>query len=147
MATAVSRKTSAHKLSSKTVQSGGILGWIGSVITGVLIALIVTVVGVAAFALVIRWVAPSNTVVSVINQALKLIAIAAGVWFVVRKHSDGGLLKGALIGFVYMLLGVVAYSLLSDIPIQLKSYLADLGMGVAGGGLCGMILPGLGKRK
>lgn len=146
MATAVSRKTGAHKLSSRTVQSSGVLSWVGSVILGVLIALIVTVAGVLVHALVIRWVSPSNTVVSVINQALKLIAIAVGVWFVVRKRSDGGLLKGALIGFVYMLLGVVCYSMLSSIPIQIKSYLADLGMGVAGGGLCGMILPGLGKK-
>ncbi|MDR2656675.1 MAG: TIGR04086 family membrane protein [Oscillospiraceae bacterium] len=146
MATSIARKSGVRRLNSKSVQSNGILSWVGAVITGVLAALIVTVIGVAAFALVVRWVSPSDTVISVINQALKLIAIAVGVLFALRRNSESGLLKGALIGFTYMLLGVVAYSLLSDLPIRLTAYLADLGMGIAGGGLCGMILPGLGKK-
>lgn len=146
MATAVARKPLSHKISAKPIKQNGILGWVGSVATGVALSLIVTVVGVAAFAVVIRWIAPSNTVVSVINQGLKLVAIAGGVWFVSRKNAEGALMKGAAIGCAYMLLGVVAYSLLSSMPVRVNAYLADLGMGVAGGGLCGMILPGLGKK-
>ncbi|MDR0396619.1 MAG: TIGR04086 family membrane protein [Oscillospiraceae bacterium] len=146
MATSIARKSGVRRLNSKSVQSNGILSWAGAVITGVLAALIVTVIGVTAFALIVRWVSPSDTLISVINQALKLVAIAAGVWFALRRNPQSGLLKGALIGFLYMLLGVVAHSLSSNLPIRLAAYLADLGMGVAGGGLCGMILPGLGKK-
>ncbi|GHU74219.1 hypothetical protein AGMMS49992_15040 [Clostridia bacterium] len=146
MATSIARKSGVRRLNSRSVQSGGILSWLGAVITGVLAALVVTVIGVALFAVIVRWLSPSDTVISVINQALKLVSIAAGVWFALRRNSESGLLKGALIGFVYMLLGVVAYSLLSNLPIRPAAYLADLGMGIAGGGLCGMILPGLGKK-
>jgi putative membrane protein (TIGR04086 family) len=145
MAATHARKSIRSKSRSAS-SSSGLLSFIGSVVTGVLVALIVTVIGVAAFALIIRWLSPSATVVSVVNQALKLISIAAGVWVVTRKNSEGALLKGIFIGLVYMLLGIVAISLLSSVPISFNSYLADLGMGVAGGGLCGMILPGIGKK-
>ena len=146
MASTLARKAARKPRSSRTAQSGGALGYLGSVVSGVLVSLVVTVIGVAVFALIIRWLSPSQTIVSVVNQALKLISIAVGVWFATRKNADGGLLKGALIGFIYMMLGIVAVSLLTKMPLRLNSYLADLGMGVAGGGLCGMILPGLGKK-
>jgi putative membrane protein (TIGR04086 family) len=146
MATTISRKAGTRKFGNKAVPASGVLGAVGGVVSGVLTALIVTLVGVVLFALLIRWVSPSDAVISVINQALKLVAIAVGVWFVTRKGGEGGLLKGAATGFLYMLVGVVAYTTLSRLPIQLGAYLADLGMGVAGGGLCGIILPGLGKK-
>ncbi|MDR2506283.1 MAG: TIGR04086 family membrane protein [Oscillospiraceae bacterium] len=145
MAAAHARR-SIKSRSRGNAESGGLLSFIGSVVKGVIIALIVTIILVAAFALIIRWLSPGATVVSVVNQALKLISIAAGVWFVTRKNADGALLKGIFIGLVYMLLGIVAISLLSSVPIAFNSYLADLGMGIAGGGLCGMILPGIGKK-
>ena len=148
MATTISRKSGVRKTSGKFGKSGGngMVAGISSVLRGVLTALIVTLLGVVVLALIIRWTTPSDTVVSILNQALKLLAIAGGCWLCLRKQADGALLKGALIGFIYMLLGVMAYAMLSGLPIQLNSYLADLGMGVAAGGLCGMIFPGMSKK-
>ena len=149
MATTISRKSGARKASGKLSRSGGGSGMVAglsSVLRGVLIALVVTLLGVVVLALVIRWTTPSDMVVSILNQALKLLAIAGGCWICLRNQTEGTLIKGALIGFIYMLLGVVAYALLSGLPIQLSSYLADLGMGVAAGGLCGMIFPGMGTK-
>lgn len=149
MATTISRKGSARKSGSrflKSGNSGGLVSGLSSVLRGVLTALVVTLLGIVILALLIRWITPSDTVVSILNQALKLLAIAGGCWLCLRKQTEGGLLKGALIGFVYMLLGILAYTLLSGLPVQLTSYLADLGMGVASGGLCGMIFPGMSKK-
>ena len=106
-------------------------------------ALLVSIAGVAVFALLMQWIRPSEGTVRIFNQVLKLASIAAGVYVAVGRGREGGLLKGALIGLVYMALGVGVYALLSGQSAPWTAYLADLGMGVAGGGIVGMILSNL----
>ena len=74
---------------------------------------------------------------------LKLASIGAGVYVAVGRGCEGGLLRGALVGLVYMVIGVGMYALLSGQSAPVSAYLADLGMGVAGGGIVGMILSNL----
>ena len=106
-------------------------------------ALLVSIAGVAVFALLMQWIRPSEGAVRIFNQVLKLASIAAGVYVAVGRGREGGLLRGALIGLVYMALGVGVYALLSGQSAPWTAYLADLGMGVAGGGIVGMILSNL----
>lgn len=110
---------------------------------GLLTAVGVTIVGVAVFALLMQWLRPAEGVVRIINQVLKLASIGAGVYVAVGKGCEGGLLRGALVGLVYMVIGVGMYALLSGQSAPVSAYLADLGMGVAGGGIVGMILSNL----
>ena len=110
---------------------------------GFLAALSTTVLGVVLFALLLRaWQADAQTI-TVINQVLKLVAILAGVWVAVGRGGEKGALRGALIGLAYMGLGVALYGLLSGQQLSLAGYAADVGMGIAAGGLCGMILSNL----
>ena len=113
------------------------------ILKGLGAAILVTVAGVAVFALLMQWIRPSEGMVRIFNQVLKLASIAAGVYVAVGRGREGGLLKGALIGLVYMALGVGVYALLSGQSAPWTAYLADLGMGVAGGGIVGMILSNL----
>ena len=110
---------------------------------GLLTAVGVTIAGVAVFALLMQWLRPAESVVRIINQVLKLASIGAGVYVAVGKGCEGGLLRGALVGLVYMVIGVGMYALLSGQSAPVSAYLADLGMGVAGGGIVGMILSNL----
>ena len=48
-----------------------------------------------------------------------------------------------MIGVIYMGAGVAVYALLTSQQAPVSAYLADLGMGVAGGGIAGMILSNL----
>ena len=107
---------------------------------GLLTAVGVTIAGVAVFALLMQWLRPAESVVRIINQVLKLASIGAGVYVAVGRGCEGGLLRGALVGLVYMVIGVGMYALLSGQSAPVSAYLADLGMGVAGGGIVGMIL-------
>ena len=107
---------------------------------GLGISALVTLAGVLIFALLMQWIKPSEGVVRIFNQVLKLVSIAAGVWVAVGRGGQGGLLRGAALGLGYMLIGVALYALLSGQQAPFTSYLADLGMGVAGGGIVGMIL-------
>ena len=110
------------------------------ILKGLLVAIGVTVVGVAIFALLMQWLRPTEGLVRIINQVLKLVSIGAGVYVCVGRGCEGGLLKGALVGLLYMAIGVGVYALLSGQNAPVSAYLADLGMGVAGGGIVGMIL-------
>ena len=113
---------------------------------GLAAALLVTVAGVAIFALVMQWVKPTEGAVRIFNQVLKLLSIAVGVWVAVGRGGDGGLISGAGVGLLYMAVGVALYAVLSGQQAPLTAYLADLGMGVAGGGIVGMILSNVSAR-
>ena len=54
--------------------------------------------------------------------------------------ESGGAMRGACVGLLYMALGIVCYALMMGQSPRLTAYLADLGMGLAAGGLFGMIL-------
>ena len=109
-------------------------------------AVLVTVAGVAIFALIMQWVKPTEGAVRIFNQVLKLASIAAGVFVAVGRGGDGGLIRGAGVGLLYMAVGVALYAVLSGQQAPVTAYLADLGMGVAGGGIVGMILSNMSSR-
>lgn len=102
-------------------------------------ALLVTVAGVAVFALLMQWIRPADGLVRMVNQVLKLVSIGVGALIAVGRGAEGGLIRGALVGLLYMAVGVGLYALLSGQGAPASAYLADLGMGVAGGGIIGMI--------
>ena len=116
------------------------------ILKGLGAAVAVTLAGVAVFALLMQWIRPSDGVVRIFNQVLKLAAIAVGVLVAVGRGGEGGLLRGAAVGLLYMAVGVALYALLSGQQAPFSAYLADLGMGVAGGGIVGMIVSNLPSR-
>lgn len=116
------------------------------ILKGLGAAILVTVAGVAVFALLMQWLRPAEGAVRIVNQVLKLVSIGAGVYVAVGRGCEGGLIKGALVGLLYMAAGVGAYALLSGQGASMSAYLADLGMGVAAGGIIGMILSNISPK-
>ena len=135
----MTRTASAHKARTGTPMWLRILKGLGA-------AIIVTVAGVAIFALLMQWLRPTEGVVRIVNQVLKLASIGVGVYVAVGRGCEGGLIKGALVGLLYMAIGVGMYALLSGQGASASAYLADLGMGVAGGGIIGMILSNISPK-
>ena len=130
-------RTAHHKRQNKTALR---------LLKGLLTAIGVTIAGVAVFALLMQWLRPAESMVRIVNQVLKLVSIGAGVYVAVGRGCEGGLLKGALVGLLYMATGVGMYALLSGQGASTSAYLADLGMGVAGGGIIGMILSNISPK-
>ncbi len=116
------------------------------ILKGLGAAVLVTVAGVAIFALLMQWVKPTENAVRIFNQILKLVSIGVGVLVGVGRGNEGGLLRGAAVGLLYMAAGVALYALLSGQQAPWTSYLADLAMGVAGGGIVGMVLSNLSAK-
>ena len=111
-----------------------------AVLRGVLVAAAITVIGVAVFALILNWWNASDRAITAVNQVVKFVSILAGVTTAMRAGESGGAMRGACVGLLYMALGIVCYALMMGQSPQLAAYLADLGMGLAAGGLFGMIL-------
>ena len=113
---------------------------------GLLTAIGVTLLCVLLFALLMQWLKPSDQVIRIINQIIKLGSIFAGAYVTVGRNGENGLLLGAGVGLAYMLLGVVLYALLSGQQLPWTAYLSDIAMGVAGGGIAGAIVGGMKRR-
>ena len=120
-------------------------GALGAVLRGVLVGASITVIAIALFALLLNWWNASDRAITAINQVVKFVSILAGVVSALGGDTQGGVMRGICVGLLYMALGIVCYCLLIGQPPQLGGYLADLGMGVASGGLFGMILTSRGK--
>ena len=113
---------------------------------GVLVAAAVCAVLVAAFAWVLSLWRASEGAVTAINQCIKFVSILAGVYACVGRGGEKGALHGACVGAIYMALGIAMYVFLSGQQLSVSAYAAYLGMGVASGGLFGMILSNLGAK-
>ena len=138
--TAARRSNASHRRAGKASPV-----WL-RLLKGLGAALLVTVAGVAVFALLMQWIRPSDSLVRLINQLLKLMSVGTGVYVAVGRGCEGGLLRGAAVGLVYMAIGVGMYALLSGQSASMSAYAADLAMGVASGGLIGMILSNMSGR-
>ena len=107
---------------------------------GLLVSVAVTVAAVVIFAVIIGLTDPPDSVIRIVNQVIKVGAVFAGVYAAVPKGSDNAIRKGVVIGLVYMGVGVLLYALLSGQQLTVISWLLDILMGIAAGGLSGMIV-------
>ena len=129
----------------RSVRRGRGKSALGAVLRGVLVGASITVIGVAVFALILNWWDASDRAITAINQVVKFVSILAGVVSALDSDRRGGALRGICVGVLYMALGIVCYCLLMGQQPAFSGYLADLGMGVASGGLFAMILSSKGK--
>lgn len=112
----------------------------GKMLRGLLASILATLVCVLVFALLMQWLKPTDNMIRIVNQLIKLAAIFFGVHIMNRAGNEKSLIQGALLGLVYMALGVGLYALLSGQQLPLTAYLSDIAMGIAGGGIAGMLM-------
>lgn len=137
-----SSTVSAAKKRRASMKKGGT--W-APLIRGLIVAVVITLAGVLIFALLMQWLRPSDTVIRVFNQVLKLVSIIVGCIVMTKSSQDKALLRGAALGLVYMGLGCCLYAILSGQQLPLSAYIADLAMGVAGGGIAGAVIASIKK--
>lgn len=128
--------TSTVRRTTTRVRRGGTT----QLLRGLGAALLTTLIAVAIFALLMQWIKPTEDTVRVFNQMLKVVSVAIGTYIAVGRGQEGGLMRGALVGLLYMALGVATYALLSGQGAPWTAYLADLAMGTATGGIVGAIV-------
>lgn len=112
----------------------------GALWRGLILSILTTAALVVIFAVIIGLTDPSDGVIRIVNQVIKIAAIFLGVWAITERGAENSIRRGALLGIVYMGLGVLVYALLTGQKLTLTGYLTDVLMGLAAGGLSGMIL-------
>ena len=115
----------------------------GTLWRGLLWAIGITAAAVIVFALIIAWTDVSDGVIRVINQIIKTGAIFVGVRAATGRGEENAIRKGALLGLIYMGVGVALYALLTRQQVSAWGYVLDALMGVAAGGLSGMVMSSL----
>lgn len=107
---------------------------------GLLVSIAVTAGAVVLFAVILGLTDISDGMIRIVNQLIKAGAIFVGVWAAVSRGEDSAIRKGALLGLLYMGGGVLLYALLTRQPFTWIGFLIDLMMGIAAGGLSGIVL-------
>ena len=118
---------------------------------GVAIAAACTLPGMALLALLVVTTPVQDGTLTVLNQLLKAISIFTGVLFGVGRGGNRGLITGAAIGLVYMLLGYGMYCALDGSPnaIGMLGGEALFGavIGAISGALCANMKPARRRRS
>ena len=83
-----------------------------NILKGVMFALGFTIVAVLLLAIVYKFVNISDLLIKIINQIIKIVSIALGVFICLKNDKSKGLLKGAIIGAVYTVIAFFVFSIL-----------------------------------
>ena len=123
-------------------RKGALLG----IFKGVLIALLAQGVGMAILAFAVVTLGLSDTAITVCNQALKVVAICAGVRAAVGIGGTRGFLLGSVTGLLYMVLCYAIYCLLDGALVSPGLLVAEFLIGAALGALSGAVVANLRPR-
>ena len=86
--------------------------FIVSVIKGVGISIIATLIGVLLFALVVKHTVINGKVIKAVNQFIKVLSVFLGCFFALRGKL--GFIKGAIVGCVSTVIVYLIFSLIGS---------------------------------
>lgn len=126
--------------------NGNLKAWM-PVINGVLIATVFTVVAILLYAIILKIGLLNESTIPMVNQIIKIVGIAVASYYATRKENCKLLLKGAAAGVLYIIAGLLLFSLLQGSFSITQVFLADLVMGAVIGGIVALLRAQLGGTK
>lgn len=117
-----------------------------SILKGTLAAIGVTLIGMLLIALLTVFTRISDSLLTVLNQLLKVLAILVGVSAAVGRGGSRGFVTGAVVSLLYMILGYALYVILGG-EHSVTLMLGEMLMGTAVGAFAGAILANMRPRK
>ena len=117
---------------------------------GLLLATVVTLVGMLLLAAAVVLLGMSDGVLSALNQVLKLASIVAGVRAAVGIGGSRGFATGAAVALLYMVIGYALYCTLGGMLFSWTAMLGEILIGAAVGAIAGTIFVNLhpkGKKR
>lgn len=116
------------------------------IIRSTLIAVIISLVGVLALALTVKFSEIGDNVILPINQVIKILSILFGAIFGI-KAKESGALKGLFIGLLYTLVSVFVFLILNKTLSGSSFNYVDFATGAAAGLISGIIAVNFKKKK
>ena len=117
-----------------------------ALLKGLLIAVALTLACMLLMAAALVALQMSDRLLTVLNQIVKLLAIAVGTCVAVPRGGSRGLLTGVEIALVYMALGYAMYVLLGGGSFAVGNMLGEMLLGSAVGAVTGAVRANLSPR-
>ena len=114
---------------------------------GLLAAIALTLLGMVGIAALAVYLRASDTLIRVLNQALKCLAILLGVTVSVGRGGLRGFFTGMALAIVYMALGYALAVGLGGNAFAVPGMLGEILIGAALGGVIGAVLSNLPKPR
>lgn len=118
-----------------------------ALLKGLLIAVAFTLACMLLMAAALVALQMSDRLLTVLNQIVKLLAIALGTCVAVPRGGSRGLLTGVEIALVYMALGYAMYVLLGGGSFAVGNMLGEMLLGSAVGAVTGAVRANLSPRR
>ena len=118
-----------------------------ALLKGLLIAVALTLACMLLMAAALVALQMSDRLLTVLNQIVKLLAIAVGTCVAVPRGGFRGLLTGVEIALVYMALGYAMYVLLGGGSFAVGNMLGEMLLGSAVGAVTGAVRANLSPRR
>ena len=118
-----------------------------SLLKGLLVAVAFTLACMLAMAAALVYLQMSDRLLSLLNQLVKLLAIALGTCAAVPRGGSRGFLTGVEIALVYMALGYGLYVLLGGGSFAVGNMLGEMLLGSAVGAVTGAVRANLSPRR
>lgn len=118
-----------------------------AVTRGVVCAAICTLVGMLIMGLAAGYTGITDSTIQVLNQVLKLTSAIAGAFVAIKPGGDKGLIKGALVGAAYMVIGLASVGALIETGLNWQNVLAEIAVSTAVGAAAGVLTANLPARK
>ena len=118
-----------------------------ALLRGLLIAVALTLACMLIMAAALVYLQMSDRLLTVLNQIVKLLAIALGTCAAVPRGGSRGLLTGVEIALLYMALGYAMYVLLGGGSFAVGNMLGEMLLGSAVGAVTGAVRANLSPRR
>lgn len=126
-------KKSAHARKSR-LQSG-----LMPVCSGVLTAAAFTVIAILLLAVMLRFGFLTDGAIPIANQVIKVTGIALAAYISVRGACTYPWFRGLLAGIIYIVFGIIVFSIIAGSLSLSVLNLADIAMGAVIGAVIGLI--------
>ena len=108
-----------------------------SVVKSTALAVICALLGILAFAVVVKFTTPDDAIIKTVNQFIKIVAVFIGCFFSVRGTL--GLIKGAVSGALFTALLYAIFALMSGSSLFGIQSLIDCAFTTAIGAIAGVL--------
>lgn len=111
----------------------------GALAKGLTVAILATLVGMLLMAAAVIFLGMGDTLIRVLNQVLKISAVALGAALTVHRGGERGLMTGAGVGALYALIGYLLYMFLGGYDFALAEFTGEVMLGMATGAVTGAV--------
>ena len=118
-----------------------------SLLKGLLIAVALTLACMLGMAAALVYLQMSDHLLTVLNQVVKLLAIALGTCAAVPRGGSRGFLTGVEIALLYMALGYGLYVMLGGGSFAVGNMLGEMLLGSAVGAVTGAVRANLSPKR